>query len=338
MHSWVGFELVQVFIAFGLSPQLRDDLNDFSPDLFNLFSYFGEKQRDSSKKDEAERLLEILFNKTEHNSYFGKQPFGKKTKFLKMENTTIPLVILTWLRQLQEHFYLQPTLNKSNDWSDHGRYCNATQKLAVKKGVNNIYMAKAAGGQLHKMTSFDDIKPNNKDSDVVIKSLYDWSVRISHRDVPYVKDITNSIKRKKKQNKVIELQSMKSYTMKDEDFVSKEEDDHINIGVTRVTPKQQEHKTEAQLMENVCKFMTNEIAKIAKKTSDSAKVSQKDIDLHNSANLAAACLVQYVNIKSVQGPSFTSLDHLNQHMAEHAATKNIEEQEVNSSEEEYTDD
>lgn len=126
--------------------------------------------------------------------------------------------------------------------------------------------------------------------------------------------------------------------MKDEDFVSKEEDDHINIGVTRVTPKQQEHKTEAQLMENVCKFMTNEIAKIAKKTSDSAKVSQKDIDLHNSANLAAACLVQYVNIKSVQGPSFTSLDHLNQHMAEHAATKNIEEQEVNSSEEEYTDD
>lgn len=143
MHSWVGFELVQVFIAFGLSPQIRDDLNDFSPDLFNLFSYFGEKQRDSSKKDEAERLLEILFNKTEHNSYFGKLPFGKKTKFLKMESTTIPLVILTWLRQLQEHFYRQPTLSKSNDWSDHGRYCNATQKLAVKKSVNNIYMAKA---------------------------------------------------------------------------------------------------------------------------------------------------------------------------------------------------
>ncbi len=103
-------------------------------------------------------------------------------------------------------------------------------------------MLKAAATSLRKITSFDDIKPNNKDSDVVIKSLYDWSVRILHRDVPYVKDITNSIKRKKKQNKVIELQSMKSYTMKDEDFVSKEEDDHINIGVTRVTPKQQEHK------------------------------------------------------------------------------------------------
>ena len=91
------------------------------------------------KKDEAERLLEILFNKTEHNSYFRKQPFGKKTKFLKMENATIPLVILTWLQQLQEHFYLQPTLNKSNDWSDHGRYCNATQKLAVKKRQQHLH-------------------------------------------------------------------------------------------------------------------------------------------------------------------------------------------------------
>ena len=137
---------------------------------------------------------------------------------------------------------------------------------------------------------------------------------------------------------MIELQSMKSYTMTDDDFVSKEEDDHINIDVRRVTPKQQEHKTEEQLMEDVCKFMTNEIAKIAKKTSDSAKVSQKDIDLHNSANLAAACLVQYVNTKSVQGPTFKSLDQLNQHMAQQAATKNIEEQEDNSSEEEYTDD
>ena len=62
MHSWVGFELVQVFLAFGLGPKLRNDLNDFLPDLFILFSYYGEKHWDSSKKDEAERHLKILFN------------------------------------------------------------------------------------------------------------------------------------------------------------------------------------------------------------------------------------------------------------------------------------
>jgi len=37
-------------------------------------------------------------------------------------------------------------------------------------------------------------------------------------------------------------------------------------------------------------------------------VSQKDIDLHNNANLAAACLVQYVNKNQSDDPH---LNHLN---------------------------
>ncbi len=60
-------------------------------------------------------------------------------------------------------------------------------------------MSKAAATSLCKITSFDDIKPNKKDLDLVIKSLYDWEVRILHQDLPYVQDITNSIEGKKKQ-------------------------------------------------------------------------------------------------------------------------------------------
>ena len=90
-------------------------------------------------------------------------------------------------------------------------------------------------------------------------------------------------------------------------------------------------------MENVCNFMTNEIAKIEIKTTEKSKVSQKDIDLHNNANLADACLVQYVNKKSVEGPAFKSLEHMNQHMAEEAATYD-EEKEGDSSEDKETDD
>ena len=59
--------------------------------------------------------------------------------------------------------------------------------------------------------------------------------------------------------------------------------------------------------------------------------------MHNNANLAAACLVQYVNKKSGQRPTFKSLDHMNQHMAEEAAT-NVEEEEGDTSEDEETDD
>ena len=47
MHSWVGYELVKVLLTFGLSPKVREDLKDWSPDLFQLFSYLGDKQWDS---------------------------------------------------------------------------------------------------------------------------------------------------------------------------------------------------------------------------------------------------------------------------------------------------
>ena len=245
--------------------------------------------------------------------------------------------ILTWLRQLQEHFYQQPTISPSINWNDNGRYCNAQQKLAVRKGVNSIHMSKAAATSLHKVTSFDNIKPNKKDLNLVIKSLFDWAVRILHRDLPYVQDITNSIEGKKKQIKLGGLELMSKYTMRDDNFISTDGDDYINVEIKKVTPKQQEHKTEAQLMENVCKFMKNEIAKIETKNTDRVKVIQKDIDLHNNANLAAACLVQYVNEKSVNGPTFQSLEHMNQHMADEAAT-HAEEKEGDTSEDEEIDD
>jgi hypothetical protein len=46
MHSWVGYKLVRVLLAFGLSPKIWDDLESWLPDLFNLFSYLGDKQWD----------------------------------------------------------------------------------------------------------------------------------------------------------------------------------------------------------------------------------------------------------------------------------------------------
>ena len=73
------------------------------------------------------------------------------------------------------------------------------------------------------------------------------------------------------------------------------------------------------------------------KKTEKSKVSQKDIDLHNNVNIAAVCLVQYVNKKLVEGPTFKSLEHMNQHMAEDAATYD-EEKEGDSSEDEETND
>jgi hypothetical protein len=63
MHSWVGYELVKVLHIFGLSPKICNDLENRSLDEFHLFSYMDDKQRDTKKKEEADRLLFILFHK-----------------------------------------------------------------------------------------------------------------------------------------------------------------------------------------------------------------------------------------------------------------------------------
>jgi hypothetical protein len=132
MHSWVGYELIKVLLTFGLSPKIWDDLESWSPDLFNHFSYLGDKQRDPSKKEHAEELLTILFDKTLHNTYFGKLPFGSKDKFAKMANSTLPLVMLTWLRQLEEYFYKIGDTNESGDWNTHGKYCPIRARNVTK--------------------------------------------------------------------------------------------------------------------------------------------------------------------------------------------------------------
>jgi hypothetical protein len=132
MHSWVGNELVKVLLTFGLSPKIWDDLESWSPDLFNLLSYLGDKQRDPSNKERAEELLTFLFDKTLHNRYFGKLPFGSKDKFAKITNTTLPLVMLTWLHQLEEYFYKIGDTNESGDWNTHRKYCPVRARNVTK--------------------------------------------------------------------------------------------------------------------------------------------------------------------------------------------------------------
>jgi hypothetical protein len=119
MHSWVGYELVKVLLNFGLSPKNWQDLEDWSPDLFNVFFYLSNKQWDPSKNEQAERLLTILFDRTLHNMYFAKLPSGSRDKFAKMTNITLLLVVLTWLGQLQEYFYKIGDTNENGDWNTH---------------------------------------------------------------------------------------------------------------------------------------------------------------------------------------------------------------------------
>ena len=101
IQSWVGYELVKVLNVFGLQPKIRSDLEDWSPDLLATFSYLNNKSNNQHKR-KAIKKLDLLFDQTEHNSYFGKLNFGRKEKFKTLTNSSLYLLILTWLRQLEQ--------------------------------------------------------------------------------------------------------------------------------------------------------------------------------------------------------------------------------------------
>ena len=106
IQSWVCYELVKVLNVFGLQPKIRPDLEAWSPDLFSTFFYLCNRSTSNTKdKMKAFEILDLLFDKTEHISYFGKMNFGSKEKFKTATYSSLYLLILTWLRQLEQYFY-----------------------------------------------------------------------------------------------------------------------------------------------------------------------------------------------------------------------------------------
>jgi hypothetical protein len=100
-------------VTFGLQPvDLSDSLKEWSPDLYYVFSYI--QTRKAELKDNATQILDVLFNGTLHSGHWSKVQFSTKQIFLQRNNTTLSLVILTWLRQLQQSF-LDKNIDKNGD-------------------------------------------------------------------------------------------------------------------------------------------------------------------------------------------------------------------------------
>jgi hypothetical protein len=127
---------------------------------------------ESFKKEHAEHLLTILFDRSLHNGYFAKLPFGSRDKFSKMINITLALVVLTWLCQLQDYFYKIGDANENGHWNVHRKYCPVRAKHVSREfPLNNMYMIKANSTAVTKITSVQWITPDNKNSKQVVNSL-----------------------------------------------------------------------------------------------------------------------------------------------------------------------
>jgi hypothetical protein len=120
-QSWVGYELVRVLHVFGLQPTLRKVINEWLEDLFKTFAFLSNKNNEEYKENSL-RVLDILFNKTDHNSYFTKLNFESKEKFKSMHNYTLHLVVSMWLWQLQQFFFAQKERDTKGSWNEYGKY------------------------------------------------------------------------------------------------------------------------------------------------------------------------------------------------------------------------
>jgi hypothetical protein len=144
IQSWVGYELVKVLHVFGLQPQIRSDLAKWSPELFTTFIYLSNRTN-NEHKIKATKMLDLLFDKTDHCSYFGKLNLGSKKKFKTLNNSSLYLLILTWLRQLQQYFYsFEGRGDSVGDWNKYGKYYG-TPKPMKDAPLANINMAQGNG-------------------------------------------------------------------------------------------------------------------------------------------------------------------------------------------------
>jgi len=176
IQSWVGYKLAKVLNVFGLQPKIRDDLEARSPDLFATFTYLCKREASNDQhRKKAFKMLDLIFDKTEHNSYFVKLNFGSKEKFKTANNSSLYLLILTWLRQLEQYFYNDDGNDDFDvDWNKHGRY-NATTYMLKTSSLANINMSKADGIKTP-VTDVSFFDPTHRDG--VCVSLEEWGARI----------------------------------------------------------------------------------------------------------------------------------------------------------------
>ena len=177
MHSWVCYECLKVLSVFGLQPTIRADIESWSPQLRDLLTFYSDKTKNVAYQSGASTAVDVLFDSTDHSSYFGKHSFGSKTKFDTSIDPILYLVVLTWSRQLQQFFFEIDDTDVRRDWNKYGRYYG-TQKLNKGDfGLGYMHMSRADSTEKTLISHISCFRPDETKKDV-ISSLEEWAARL----------------------------------------------------------------------------------------------------------------------------------------------------------------
>ncbi len=236
-----------------------------------MFDYFNNKQHEEDKVL-ALKLLDTLFDKTEHNSHFDKINFGNKQKFRHMKNPILYLVILTWLRQLQQCFFEKSEQNPARVWNKYGQYYDTvTGFILGRLTLSNINMSIVKGEIRTLVTDVSYFEPNEERPDI-ITSLGEWSARLLN---PVIADILKVAK--KDSNTRRKFQHAKiptNFQLTDTNYTTTGNNICDKIPTYNCSHARNSDKISDELLLNISSVFKSALTSVQKKTKNSKRLSQ----------------------------------------------------------------
>ena len=317
IHSWVCYECLKVLVVFGLQPSIRDDINKWSPDLHAIFNYYMDKSSNKKHSSKTTKLLDILFGRTNHFSYFDKLPFGNKTKFDLSGNPIVYLIVLTWMRQLQQFFYELEENDEATDWNNLGRYWGNTNAKVI--GLWNINMATAQSDVHTLVTNVSQFKPNEKRDDVVT-SLEQWAAMI-FKPILTVKQMNRETLDREYRARLRIENSKYFFTISHKDYTNTRRDktttspakSPLNITpILDTTPEKHSSKPVSELLYSICNCLKANLAMTNKTSSSKKRLSADDNNAITTTVDGVSSFIALVN--KTDKTSFETIDETYNHL------------------------
>jgi len=266
-------------------------------------------------------MLDLIFDKTEHNSHFGKLNIGSKEKFKTATNSSLYLLILTWLRQHEQYFYnFDGNDDFDGDWNEHGRYYATTSMLKTSP-LANIHMAKADGIRTP-VTDVSFFEPTHRDG--VCVSLEEWGARIFKphnkkvfRDAKMGCEITKQWFNRA--NNVIEKFSFTTTDLSS----SKVLNDNNDEGQERedaamaydISPDRHKDQKKEMLLYNISHGIQLLLNKSEKKINKKKKKIKEGEEDDNAIAITAASSLLALVHRLDKGNNFNQVDEMQNHMS-----------------------
>jgi hypothetical protein len=278
--------------------------------------YFTSKTENSVYKVTALQVLDTLFDNTDHNGYFNKVNIAGKQILHHDPNPILIVVILSYLRQLQQLFYEVGDKDRKRDWNEHGRYFGTSK---TTKDLKNIGMSRANSGDRVLITDVSYFKPDENRKDV-IPSLEEWAARLlkPHISTGLNKETKTRLRRAKQPStfETFALSTTDYSTSSSTKAASKQPITTIKLDVS---PVKHRSKSTNSLMLALNGFFTTSITAIEmKQSSGKRRLSSEQQNTYASTSEAASNFIALVN--KVDDAQCESLDEIDKHLTKKLKT------------------